>query len=58
MQTLQPEMEDPVTKTTRKMKTEYVIEGADKHVMRMYDKGPDGTEHKTLEIVYTRAPKN
>ena len=48
------EYEDPVTESMHTMKTEYTIEGADKHVMRMYDKGPEGPERKTLEIVYTR----
>lgn len=32
----------------------YTIESRDRHVFEMYETGPDGTETKTLEIVYTR----
>jgi len=44
---------DPITGTLKS--TRWTAEhGADRELHAMYDKGPDGKEFKTMELVYTR----
>lgn len=40
--------------TKVKSRTVTRIHNRDKHTFEMYDTGPDGQEHKVIEIVYTR----
>ncbi len=45
---------DPMTGETRETRMVSREEGADKEVMEAFDKGPDGKEFKSMELVYTR----
>ena len=45
---------DPMTMAKKKTKTTTEIINNDKHVMKMFDTGPDGKEWMNLEIVCTR----
>lgn len=44
----------PMTGEMKKPKSVLKMEGDDKVVFEMYDKGPDGKEFKGLEVTYTR----
>lgn len=45
---------DPMTGKTKTSRMTMKDEGPDKEVHVMYDKGPDGKEYKSMELVYTR----
>jgi hypothetical protein len=49
------EVSDPVTGKAKPYREEAVFETPDRLVSRAYDKGPDGREFLSMEIVYTRA---
>ena len=48
------EMPDPASGTMLPTRTEYIMASNDKFTMTMYSTGPDGTESKIMELVYTR----
>jgi hypothetical protein len=45
---------DPMTGETRETRMISREEGPDKEAMEAFDKGPDGKEFKSMELVYTR----
>jgi hypothetical protein len=45
---------DPMTGESRESRMTSRSEGSDKEVMEAFDKGPDGKEYKSMELVYTR----
>lgn len=47
-------MYDPVTRSEGKVRSTMVVNGPDQHTFAMFMVGPDGTEFKNMEIVYTR----
>lgn len=48
---------DPLAKGPKKGRDVIRFEGPDRHVMEMYDTGPDGKEMKVMEITYSRRKK-
>lgn len=52
--TLSGEYPDPVSGAMKTMRMVSRDEGPDKEVHEAFDVGPDGKEHKTMELVYTR----
>ncbi len=47
-------MYDPMTGDKKTTRDVFTIHGPDKHTMETFDKGPDGKEFKSMQIVYTR----
>jgi hypothetical protein len=45
---------DPMSGETRQTRMTSRDEGSDKELMEAFDKGPDGKEFKTMELVYSR----
>jgi hypothetical protein len=52
--TWQGEYMDAVTGQPKKIRMVEKIESPDKHTVEFFDKGPDGKEFKSMELVYTR----
>lgn len=48
------ELADPMTGQQKKVKSIHRVINNDKHVLEMYDRGPDGKEFQSLEVTYTR----
>lgn len=55
--TLSTVWNDPTAKGPKKGRSVIQIVSHDKHVLEMYDTGPDGKEMKVMEITYTRRKK-
>lgn len=55
--TMTTEMVDPMTGKKVKQRSVTRLESPDRHVFEMYERDKSGKEFKSLEIVYTRAPK-
>lgn len=55
--TMTMEMTDPMTGKKVKQRAVTRIESPDKHVFELHERGPNGKEFKSMEIVYTRAAK-
>lgn len=52
--TMRGEYEDPLSGKTKAMRSVYRFVDPNQYILEMYDKGPDGTEFKAMEIVHTR----
>lgn len=55
--TMTTDLVDPMTGKKTRQRSVTRVESADRHVFEMYERDKSGKEWKSLEIVYTRAPK-
>ncbi len=52
--TMRGEYDDPLSGKIKAIRSVYHFVDPNQYILEMYDKGPDGTEFKSMEIVHTR----